>query len=340
MAALANSVFRTRRPGRMELQYPLLYEEGNLSNWRLALAGGAVVSMAGVLPLEVRIQGRCVRVCSLGSVCTHPRWRRRGIAFALLRALEARMLESGVRVMLISGGGGLYERFGATRAGRFSIIEVPGTGEGSGAPAVRPMTEDDLEAVEALHREETTRYERTLEQLRELFRCGHLCDCPRAAFLIEDGGTAVAYAAVALTVAAKEYARTIVEEYGGDRESLWRALPRIAQCGEGPLFVRARSDDTTLRARAAASGASVHTEWFPGTLKVLDPRGLCEDLLGRRLAAWPPEGNGEALPDAGDAAGWTRLFLGTPTDAPERAPESLEGLSLPIPFVAYGFNYV
>ena len=338
MADLANGVFRDTRVGRMELDYPLLYTEENLVNWRLAFVQSTLVSMAGIFPGEVLIAGRPVRMCGLGSVCTQSSWRRRGISSAILCDLEQRALALGSRFMLISGGGGLYDRCGAIRTGRFPIIEVPGN-VGAGADlTVRPLAEGDLECAQTMYETATTRYVRTVELLRGLFRRHHMCDRPFNAYMIEKAGQPVAYAALALTMKGKKYDRNIVEEYGGETEALWGALPLIAASlgGGDSLFVRTRADDEQLVALAAQSGAPSRDEEFAGMVKVMDPRGLFEDLVGRLCDEWPPRCE-TRLPDTANAAAWTDLFFGSKRD---ETPAGLAGLSLPVPLVTYGFNYV
>ena len=333
---LSNRVFRSDREGRMEREYPILFSEENLCNWRIAQTpSGEVVSAAGLWPGEILIEGKKIAVGSLGSVCTDREYRGRGIASRVIGELERHALGLGLRLFFVSGEGGLYDRFGAVKAGRFAIGEVAQEeGEPRGVRIER-LSEEDAEFVEDLNRREATRYVRSPELLRRLIARGHLCDRPFIAYRIEDEEGRGAYAAVALPLPGKSSDRVIVEEYGGDRTLLARALGSIGGrlrsqgilSSEEPFLIRFKSDETELE---NLLGRTLSLEPFPGTVKVIDPEGFLNDMGGASVET--------GLPPLSDKRAWTLLLFGSPQSPPSRSAAC--GLRLPLPLVSYGFSYV
>ncbi len=70
-----------------------------------ALAGHAVFTMCG-------IEGRAEKVCLLGPLGVHPKFRRRGVGAALVREGLARMTADGACLVFVLGDPAYYGRFG------------------------------------------------------------------------------------------------------------------------------------------------------------------------------------------------------------------------------------
>lgn len=111
---LANSVFQ---PLDLEHVLPLFFAPENLHNLAVATVEGHIVSLVGAIRFTVRAGPFVYDVAHVGSVCTHERWRGRGLASRLL-AFHLDVLRSrGVDLVVISGQRGLYVHAGATPAG-------------------------------------------------------------------------------------------------------------------------------------------------------------------------------------------------------------------------------
>ena len=84
MLELVKLVFRADLGERV----PLLYNPENIENLRILKVNGRIVTHIGVSIKEVSILGCRTKVGSIGSVCTHPDYRRRGFATMVLEDLS------------------------------------------------------------------------------------------------------------------------------------------------------------------------------------------------------------------------------------------------------------
>lgn len=77
--ALSTEVFD---PGgtSMGLQFPLLFSADNVGELRVFSEGGRLVSLVGCLHQTILVEGHPLPVGSIGSVCTRPEYRGRGLA--------------------------------------------------------------------------------------------------------------------------------------------------------------------------------------------------------------------------------------------------------------------
>jgi predicted N-acetyltransferase YhbS len=92
---------------------------------RVAIFDGKVVSYAMVKPYVLRYGRVKLRVAGVGAVCTHPDYRQRGYASAVLQDTLAYMAEQGVHLALLDGVRGYYDRFGFSPVWPYYFFEVP-----------------------------------------------------------------------------------------------------------------------------------------------------------------------------------------------------------------------
>jgi len=116
---LVNLVFRTSRGMKptMQEEFPLLFNESNVENLRIIKVNGKVVSHVGIFECDAIIYGCRLKVGMIGSVCTHPDYRRRGFATRLVEDAMNKMRKDGVNIVMISGIRRLYDRAGCAIAG-------------------------------------------------------------------------------------------------------------------------------------------------------------------------------------------------------------------------------
>ena len=238
--ALATEVFD---PGgtSMGLQLPLLFSPDNVGELRVFSEGGRLVSLVGCLRQTILVEGHPLPVGSIGSVCTRPEYRGRGLAGRLVSDVFRRLEAAGVPLALISGDRGLYKRLGCVEAGCFERFEF--TSEDylrvvrnrrnekvSPADAVfRFFEECDLPLLHELYRREPVRFFRSLDQFDRL-----IWRHPGLKRLFGDERIVVAYRGCPEQVSAYVItrARTVqdgstrvhIVEYAGSREDIIDAL--------------------------------------------------------------------------------------------------------------------
>lgn len=345
--SFADSIFRPSGRGSMSHDYPCLFDRENIRHLFVHRQGDRVAGLVGALPCELLLDGRRVRGASIGSVATAPRLRGAGIAAALLELAERALRAEGCRLVLISGDGTLYRRFGAVPVGcvRWARVE-PRRGAGGRRLAVTRLGRDQLPALARLYDRRRTRYVRTLATVERLFAAAGFAAAEQGeqtGFLASDGAEPRAYA---ITVAeAHNYPGVaLVSEWAGDAEGLLAIFDAVAGGGAGGLLIPVLAEDAELAERLAGS-LTVPPEPFPYTVKVIDGAGLWEDLRypgGLALAESRP---GVYVLCGGDgvrtltAAELTTLLFAC-SQASEPLPAAF-ATACPFPFVwPQGLNYV
>ncbi|MBI3911938.1 MAG: GNAT family N-acetyltransferase [Armatimonadetes bacterium] len=360
---LADRVFRSRRSGAMEKEYPLLFHPDNLEQLRVIRAQGRPVSHVGVCLREGVILGCRMGVASIGSVATAPDYRGGGMASALMEDARRHSLERGVSLMLISGGRGLYHRLGYVPAGRFASLVAPaGTAPmTSGQP--RPCAAGDILTVVGFHQREPVRYIRSLDDWRRLLNAGNLMNHPADLWIIEDGGVPVGYVATQQPSSGPGPRSPVrAYEFAGARRAVAEALPTLAaHYGAEEIEIVTQPDDAALLAEARRRDWRIGARGFPGTLGIIDGPAFfaalhpyLEERWGRDLGGLElePLPEGAIFRRAGaeyrlETRGLlTTLVFGGDVETaralpPPPAPvaEALRA-AFPMPLLWYGYNYV
>lgn len=359
LVELANLVFRGRRPGDMGREYPLVFEEPNLEQLRIARAGAEIVSHVGISLRDASVLGAPIRVASIGAVCTHPDHRGHGLASDLMDDAVEHSRAAGASLMLISGGRGLYHRLGYVEVGEFIATSAASLGSVSAEYDVAPIASEDVPGVIALHQAEPVRFFRTRSDWDKLIAAGRLMNQAADLLVVRRAGTLVAYAGVQRPAEGASVVRARVREIGGSRSALAAALPAIAaRFGATEADAVALAWDREWEEQAAARGWTTTRVAFPGTLGVIDPerflaamRPLLDERSGGAVTL-AAHGTGGVLTAAGETVRLettgmlTALLFGGNTEEARALPPLSDGVLaalrgvLPLPLLWYGYNYV
>lgn len=116
---LSNNVFRINlgRKPTMQYEFPHLYSPQNVNNIIAFVDGDKVISMMAMYYSDILLYGCKLKVSCLGSVCTDPSYRGKGIATKILKKCEEKMENDGIDVCIISGERGLYVNNGYKKIG-------------------------------------------------------------------------------------------------------------------------------------------------------------------------------------------------------------------------------
>ncbi len=122
---LTNLIFRTSHglAPTVATDYPQIYTPDNLENVYVVADKGRLVASTALWPNEVQLGDSTLRVGGINLVGTLPDYRRLGLGERLMRATQARMVELGCHVGLLSTDiATWYRRFGWERAGITQIF--------------------------------------------------------------------------------------------------------------------------------------------------------------------------------------------------------------------------
>ena len=130
----------------------------------LAVDGQRPVSCVQIFAKRIRLRGRVVPLGGIGSVATHPDYRRRGLAHELLRRCEQRMRERGMVIgLLFSGLHAFYGQLGwvSIPARQLAVRRRDELGA-SVRVSLRSFAPSDLDEVRALYDEYSGRFDGTV----------------------------------------------------------------------------------------------------------------------------------------------------------------------------------
>ncbi len=278
-AELANLVFRHDSPYKMEEEFPLLFSENNLENIRVFVDAGKVVSMVGMCINDVIIMSCMIGVVCIGSVCTHPEYRNKGLASKLLEDATNRAVQEGASLMLVSGDRGLYRRFGCVDAGiyRWHSIKSDQLEVHEKNLTLRKYGEKDVIELVKLHQLEPIRFIRTYEDFKTLLESKRLCDQISETYVVERNGPVVAY--VSLQLPRSRDLPLAILELAGSRFAIVKTLRSLMDdVGTESAIVRTTAADVELDHLMVSAGAKRSTGGFMGTVKLIDIERFLESI--------------------------------------------------------------
>jgi GNAT superfamily N-acetyltransferase len=242
LARAANAIFRPSG-GDLARQLPLLFAPDNVDNLRVVVAAGEVVAHAGLCVRAASLQGARVSVGALGAVFTRPDHRGRALGTAVVADALARGRTLGVRLALVSGDRGLYQRLGFTSLPHPRRWQSP-PDAAPPAPglAIAPAGIADVDTLAALYDAEPARFIRPHADWRALLGAGVAMDGPAALWIVRRHGQPAAYLAV------RHRATRLCVEHAGARDAVLAAVAHVADGIVAPRY------DGALAAAAATLG--------------------------------------------------------------------------------------
>ena len=333
-------------------------------------AQGKPVSQISIFFTPLRIHDSSVKVGSIGGVCTHPDFRGHGLASRLMQHCTTRLWQGGARLMVISGGRGLYTRLGSVPMGKFAAFTLPGPIRPA-FPAVnlRAAAASDAALCSRLYQCEPLHFTRPLRRFSGRFQ-EHETGFHAEDWIIEMDGQAAAYLLLNVPWDNMDEPGMPVRcifEYAGSRLALAGALAAVAAMpGIREVQAPVPWQDTDLAYLMAQSlGKPEWTSLPDHTIRVINFPGLMADLkayIQARLESSLRRGLkfeqlGPLLDSAGEdryaitrgndrlelnGAAMTRLVVGAPDSELPRAPGALSEILaalFPLPAFFTGIDY-
>lgn len=293
LGKMVDSVFRPQLPAGegMPREFPHLFSESNAHNLYYAADESGPVSMVGVLPQKVVLQGITMDVASIGSVVTVPEHQGRQISSAILQRVMADLTTQGVPLMLVSGDRGLYRRIDCVPIGRMYRAKIRKTNtvtsrlDFSRVEEVK-VTEIGAEdrfayaqKLNALYHAEPYRYRRTDAQMAVLLNAlwfkRHGYD--QRLFVIEQDGDVVAYVVPYQSRVSKSHLE--VMEWAGSRTAIIASMSTILEAfGAEEIRLPIHDEDITMQTIVAAAGWKSEQTSLQGTVRPLNVSALIQSL--------------------------------------------------------------
>jgi len=219
---LVNSIFMPGLglPPIIRKLFPHLFSESNLKNLRVIVHDGNPISHVGIWEGTILIYGCLFKIGMIGSVCTHPDYRGRGYASALVKDAFSKMKRDHVDFVLVSGFRSLYKRAGYVEAGRVYVYRIK-RGDlhlnmNRNHISIAPYKMGHAKDLVEVYQREPVRYRRSLEEFRLLADRGFKCNNVKLkSYIAKIGGRPIAY--IATEFLRNENEPSIIE-YAGPRD--------------------------------------------------------------------------------------------------------------------------
>lgn len=332
--------------------------------------GSLPVSQITINWEDLMVYGLPVKAGFIGGVCTHPDYRENRLAGRLLQFCTEQLREGGARIMIISGGRGLYRRAGSVDMGQFAALRLrPGVGLAEQSPyTVRTATPEDAPACSRLYFTEAAHFRRQPHKFHAFFQPEEI-GFHAEKLVVTANGEVAAYLLLNTPwdfVGNQGAAVRCVFEYAGQKAALAHALRYgVEQLHLQELIAPIPWQDADLwsafvRAEPSWEGLPEHT------MRIIDFPGLMRDLRELQTAVLPSklrrglrfEQTGPLLASEGgdrqmiargsdslilDGAQMTRLVFGPPGEPlqqqiPGALREVVQGL-FPLPAFFTGMDY-
>ncbi len=348
---LINSALRPNGPSTILKEYPLVLGKGNLHNMRVVVKGREVLSHAALYFSKLRSRDIVFDVGGVGSVATHPEYRGRGLASAVIRDCVSIMKESHCHLSVLwTQRHDFYRKLGYEAAGSEYLFRARASdfAHVSRDCKVVPYSRRRLSAIIEIHERETLRTERTRKQYETYL------GIPKTKTLLAMRGNAVT--AYAVMGKGEDFGNCIHEWGGnaGDLLSLVREFTSSSSSGEIMILAPAQENEFTRLLRRMRL-----TEMFEylAMMRIIDLESLSSLLhnclsprLGGEFRVWRSASGLMMKAGAEEAKVEQEQKLVRVLFGPEPASSLLGGFSpqtlraldgaLPIPLFIWGLDSV
>ena len=279
------------RPGnRLAAPVPPVLVPEETAHIKAVFEQGRPLGLVCYAPGQIVLDGCHIPVAGLPAVLIHPDRRNQGLATLLLDDCLGQMRRDGVRLVFTADRRGLYRRLGFHPAGIIwravlSHEELPPAGQA----ALRVAESGEILPWRRwLYEREDPRFTEGADPLGLVDRASpaagtaggenHTC-------LAMHEGVPIAYAI--LSLAGPDGTSGRILEYAGDRKALAGVLRQIMRrFGLVSLEMTLPGNDRPFLERLRAAGGTWEARAMPGSLNLLNPIGLWQDVLpclARRL---------------------------------------------------------
>jgi predicted acetyltransferase len=332
-----NYVFRSnvgRKPS-IGGDYPHLYNEVNVRNFRHMRVNGRVISNVSIYQANVQWGDAILKIGGIGGVATDPDYRKHGYAGTILEHCLAYMEDEGCDLSILwTGIPDYYRRWGWEHAGqdwvffidRTTITYLPS------APSGEVITDSlDPRAIAAVHDLHNARQcgvvrgidlTETLLSTRTRFRVAVLItDDKPSAYIVYSFGDQID-----------------VKDWGGDPASVLGLLRIVfGQYAARTAQIHTPADDPCLAPLLVDRGFAIRAG-YAGMLAVIRPKRILEQY-GIADVSVERSGDGWDVTSQGQHAALRRNDLVKFLFGPERPP-LLEHPKLPLPFYYGGLDHM
>ena len=264
---------------------PHVFCSRNIENLRVIAVNGEVVSHLAIWKGWLYIYGIKLKVGLVGCVCTHPNYRMKGYASALVKDAFMKMSKDGVDLVMISGARSLYSRAGCVEAGilydyRIPVSILKDLTSGLEWLKVERYTEDKILDLVNVYQREPVRFRRSLEEFKMLAGRVHLeVQGLLNIFISYLADKPISYVALTGGLWEKAMSELTVPEYAGSRIAIIRTLYEASKIlGAEYIKLLIPYGDWEFMGLLDKVGLKPKASYAPASLAILNPVNFIEKI--------------------------------------------------------------
>lgn len=228
---LSDATFREAGHISMGVAFPQVFSRA-LKQAYGAFDGEKLVSFIGLVPAKIHIGPAVLNVFLIGSVCTDPEYRQRGIATAILEEIYQHIKKARGSLLFVSGGRGLYRRMGCYYfGGMYEFhLQKPPEQEKPFSGIVRKAEPADIFYLDQLRGQKSVRFATSVWEWAELVKAGgyaSIYKLVQEVFVAEKDGAPVAYIVVGMPQSEPSDGQAIITEWAGEAEGIVALVQRV-----------------------------------------------------------------------------------------------------------------
>lgn len=174
---LSDQTFRDHEHVSMGEAFPFIFSPHMITQSFGAFVDGELVSFMGLVPSVIRVGEAKLNVFSLGSVCTSPNHREKGIASQILEKIYEYIDSASGSLLLVSGDRSLYTRANCFHFGSMNRYKIHKPIENTNVGKIREMVPKDLFQMQQLVEEREVGYVQSISDLQTLLDAKAYASC-------------------------------------------------------------------------------------------------------------------------------------------------------------------
>lgn len=286
--------------------FPMIFEPGISHSYGAFDAEGKLNAFMGLVPFTIRAETAMLKAYSIGSVCTDPDSRGKGLAGELLNQCKAHAERSGASLIFISGARSLYTRadcrhFGRAMEHRLTPVEAEQI-EGliPNSYQVREMNPEDIFEVHQWIEKRSAAYVSSASELDKLLGASAFANVIRLdqkILIAEQDGHIAAFAVIGVPGSRMTPSRpaTLIEWAGQDEAAAFLLTQALSLYSLPELIITLAWQDRELSGLLEAAGSTAAKTQNSGTVYLVNGRELL-----RQIAPLLPEEAAGVLQAEGD----------------------------------------
>lgn len=273
----------------MGISFPMIFEPGISHSYGAFDAENKLASFMGLVPFTIRSGAAMLKVFSVGSVCTDPNHRGKGLAGELLDHCKAHAKRSGASLIFVSGARSLYTRAGCRYFGRAmqhrltleNMSQLKNRLKSS--YQIREMISEDTFKIHELLEKRSSGYVSTVNDLNKLLDASAFSNVIRLeqkVLVAEENGSVKAVAIIGIpgNVMTPSSPPTLIEWAGNDEAAAFILSEAFNQYAIQELVVSLPWQDQGLSSILKEAGSEVHDIRNSGTLYLVNGRELINQI--------------------------------------------------------------